>query len=731
MNAATFPAWLSMVVPSAPATVTNAQFIADLFGPMVDDEMVWVNAFHESPKSEAASWAGGPLVGPCPDAPTLNTYFSVSTLCPIDGEVSRRTKHFSSLVVVVLDDAGECDIAPTYKLQTSPGKYHLGFKLTNPVTDIGVARRLHQELTKGGRIPADTNGNNIVRYVRLPVGSNNGHGTPFAHVLEVFDPGNTFSLDELIDALGLDADYILNGAEEFIGTEASGQADPEVTMELAGDWLDLMNPDGGRKPWIDDGMALHHQFGDAGFDLWDTHSQRSKSKYPGAREMLKQWNSFGKNNRVRPITIRSLRAKAIEAGWRSPPPDLSGVFGSVGAPQQALEVQAPTVTATNQLTTPPAQHQAPQIVPMQQYHFNLDSLGPVEWIVDGFMRAGITVMAGETGVGKTSQLVPLCCHVAHLVNFIGMGQWPTLRRKIVYFTEDPEQVESVLYGLCQRMGGNPAEFRDWFIVIPSKRTEADKLQHFITYARQVLAYRNDKGFMVEPLIVLDTANATIELDNENDNAEVGRAIGLLKEVSYGASLLIVAHTPKALSRADAESLSARGAGAWEADAHATMVMFKDDKLPYRVMMSKKRRFEADFTELHFMYHSFNTIVETPWGGPQARRYSFCTPSIADKEKRTADKAAVSAGKESELRSMILDYIRANAPTNGFITGRRIYEELAKALSADKQISSKTFYAEIKAMKDEQILDAVEVTSFERQENNLHHLVKERLIIVQS
>ena len=127
------------------------------------------------------------------------------------GSTGRTYANFSSLPVVVLDDSQNCPLAPSWLLRTSADKVQVGYRLSEPVADLGIAKRLHERLAQAGHIPLDRNGNNPVRYVRLPVGVNTKRDPPYACQLEMFDPELTYSLTELIEGLGLDAAYILFG----------------------------------------------------------------------------------------------------------------------------------------------------------------------------------------------------------------------------------------------------------------------------------------------------------------------------------------------------------------------------------------------------------------------------------------------------------------------------------------------------------------------------------------
>lgn len=92
--------------------------------------------------------------------------------------------------------------------------------------------------------------------------------------------------------------------------------DEAVTREIAAEALAKIDPSCSMKLWVEMGMALKHQFGNAGFSLWDDWSANSADKYPGQDEMANRWASFKANPDDRaPVTIRTLVRVAIESGW--------------------------------------------------------------------------------------------------------------------------------------------------------------------------------------------------------------------------------------------------------------------------------------------------------------------------------------------------------------------------------------------------------------------------------
>jgi len=227
-------------------TPTNAQFLAELLTAAPAGSTVWVNQFIGNPNSGQASWAGKAYSpehhGAEVDAWTRqNTYFSVGAVkAGEDGQRHRRKANFARLLCLVADDAEADQITgvPSWDLETSPGKFQIGVFLDGSDPDCSngpLVTALVTQMYERGLIKGDTSGNNIVRYVRLPVGQNQKprDSGPFNHVVHHWEPSARYSLEDAAGIFGVDLDQIKRSlAEAPPQTAATGIVTTEQDERL-------------------------------------------------------------------------------------------------------------------------------------------------------------------------------------------------------------------------------------------------------------------------------------------------------------------------------------------------------------------------------------------------------------------------------------------------------------------------------------------------------------------
>lgn len=315
-----------------------------------------------------------------------------------------------------------------------------------------------------------------------------------------------------------------------------------------------------------------------------------------------------------------------------------------------------------------------------------DRLKATEYVIDGFIGMGLTILAGEPGGGKTSIIVPLIAHAAHLCDKNSFLK-PELRRHVVYVSEDIEQVERCIYAMKKysKFDIDAAEYKQWFHIREAHRSKPEHIASLLKDIDEDFTYRLPNGFKVKPIVIFDTSNATIEIENENDNSEVGKVIAKIKQSSNGLAVIVVAHTAKALQRTDLSSLTPRGASAWIGDARATVYLFSDESVPEaRFLALGKRRFEPTYTEIRFDSETYTEVVSTPWGSSQSVGLRVVTAEASSQEER---KAAAKLGKQAansmrvrEQELVVINQLQS-LPRDQYRTMNELIEQLTGTKSA--------------------------------------------------
>jgi hypothetical protein len=247
------------------------------------------------------------------------------------------------------------------------------------------------------------------------------------------------------------------------------------------------------------------------------------------------------------------------------------------------------------------------IHPLAQFvNYDLTNMKPREYILDGIIGMGLTLIAGAAAAGKTTQLVPLACRIAHLCDADDPLR-PLLRRKIIYITEDSAQVINILRSMREsgHLGGaSQEEMHEYFKIVDAKRLPVAEIvkvaETYLTMLTENVSQVTGEVHMAVPWPIFDTSSSSIDLENESDNSVVGRALAVLKQRFQGVPMGIVGHIAKALKRADVADFSARGAGAWEADANQVIYLIKeDDGTRWMEIKDAKHRFVAKVDGIKF------------------------------------------------------------------------------------------------------------------------------------
>jgi RecA-family ATPase len=383
-------------------------------------------------------------------------------------------------------------------------------------------------------------------------------------------------------------------------------------MAKAAQALQYISPDCDYDQWIEIGQALHTEFGEQGCSLWDTWSQGG-SKYEGTKDIEVHWKSF---HQGKGVGIGTLFKHAKDNGWEAPTKhterksaveDFAAVISQAQAPvtEDALDPSWPELA------------------------LDLTHLNPIDYLIEGFMAHSFFILAGQPGVGKTTAVLSMCMVMAGF-SVDGCEIHAKKKRKSIIVTEDSDQIIRTLFAYSKHYGIK--NLNDWFVVIDARRSNVKDLLR--------LAHNIERHTVnnVRPLLVLDTANATMDIDNENDNSEVGAYIAAIKQtifVQQKAPVCILTHTNKTISRQDSDAM-ARGASAFTGDATLTGVLFMDED-NQRYLKLTKTRYEPQFREIKFDSITFPEVVMTAAGDMQEIICRVAIPAMSSEQDRMAAK----------------------------------------------------------------------------------------------
>ncbi|CAI8294396.1 MAG: Uncharacterised protein [Gammaproteobacteria bacterium] len=230
-----------------------------------------------------------------------------------------------------------------------------------------------------------------------------------------------------------------------------------------------------------------------------------------------------------------------------------------------------------------------------------------EFILDDVIVAGTVVIAGERGLGKTSTVIPMMLSAAGLCpNFPMQASIP---RKVIYVTEDPDQVRRIIAAMAENgdVINDPDSVNESFKLVSAVRLRATEIVRLKPHIEEFWTNHqmtNGQVYCTPPVVVLDTTNATIDLDNISDNSEVSKAVSTLRNGFRDIPLVLVGHVSKA-TRTDARQLSFVGAGAWEGDTQQSLYVASNGG--DRHLILGKSRFSPEIGE--YLLHGRNAVLK--------------------------------------------------------------------------------------------------------------------------
>jgi hypothetical protein len=396
-------------------------------------------------------------------------------------------------------------------------------------------------------------------------------------------------------------------SQSFDFTQLGSRLD-DSDLDRAVKALHHISPDCDYDQWIELGQALHTEFGEAGLGPWMTWSMAG-NKFAGTKDIETHWKSF---HQGKGVGIGTLFKHAKDCGWEAQTKQAER--------KSAVEDFAAVINA-------PVATDAPEVKGWPERHLSIGQIKPIRYMVKGFWAHSFMVLAGQPGIGKTTAIISLCLVMAGL-QAKDCELTATKKRKTIIVTEDSDQVERTLTGYARHYGISANALSDWFVIIDAKRSNVKDL---LMLAHNVIHHTIDN---VRPLLVLDTANATMDIDNENDNSEVGSFIAALKQTIYiqlDTPVCIITHTNKTISKSDSDA-TARGASAFTGDATLTGILFEDETKT-RYMRLVKTRYQPNFREIKFNSDVFADTVLDEDGDIQEQMVLLVVPAMSSEDDR--------------------------------------------------------------------------------------------------
>ena len=277
-----------------------------------------------------------------------------------------------------------------------------------------------------------------------------------------------------------------------------------------------------------------------------------------------------------------------------------------------------------------------------------DIMEDYDWVIPGLIETGLTAIGAYAGAGKSYTMGALSAHVAGVLpeSMIDSKLTPKFPRNVVIVSEAPLQLMRMFMVMAKHYGLDyKKDFEPRIKLIQARRQIAQHLKEnaalFETFTRETIV----NGVIVtkKPWIIYDTSSATVEVDDENGNSEWSRVADVLKNSYVSMPVCFVCHVAKTLKNAsDGSSMSMRGAGSIEGDAHQTFYLTIDEKTKERRVdfQAGKVRFtlEHDFIAISTSSEKLDFIDEA--GDTITRELLFPILEAKTKEQVAAEKAEI-------------------------------------------------------------------------------------------
>jgi hypothetical protein len=496
-------------------SISNSDFLAYAYG-LAEGEYGWTSSFRPDPNTASPEvWTGQPWTGSEAQAalidhrPEDNNFFCVAVL---SGNPAKRHKaQFKRLAVLQADDVDPSQLLSSapYILETSPGRYQAGVVLDPADPDVcnpDLVESVIREMVRNGLIGADRNGNSMVRYARLPVGSNTKarNGEPFSTRLIAQPDGVFYSLADAAAAFGVDLDALRAAAP------LARQERLESRQRPVEHYRALLNPDPAARAYHDPLLKISAQWVSSGMS---------------EAVAIEHLRALGEVIRPANDNAEELARHAARFG-----PELERMVNGAG-------------------------QFAPEKPPPKKLIYTLKELMEIsqdqDWIVDDLIPEGsMGMIFGASGAFKSFLAIDLAMHV------IGNRPWAgqdTSGGPVLYVAAEGASVlHRRVQAWCKVQG----------IALPSDL--------FICHDQLNLSDEEEVDHLAQAISVLEAPPRLIFIDtmaqsfdgDENSSRDISAFLRTLRrkiQAPFGATVIVIHHT------GHAEKSRPRGSSALEAN----------------------------------------------------------------------------------------------------------------------------------------------------------------------
>lgn len=543
-------------------TMTNSDFLAEVYGPLEQGQHGWVTSFRADPgNAPPAVWAGRNYKGTPAQASTIdragedNTYFCTAILgATEDGEVVRRKDAFVRLAALVVDDVNPQDIqAFSWSMQTSPGNYQVGILLDPEDQDTynrQLIDRVMSSLAARGRTN-DASGNACVRYVRLPVGTNTKPRAAgvWTVQLDTWAPRVRWSLADACAAVGIDLDglYVQAQVAKVSGTPGTGTHAGEMVQGISGPTNERNYHDSITR--LAASLVAGGMYAGAAVEF--LYSLMDANKPVHDEEELRRWQ-------IRRAEI----PRAVKSAEKFAPE----------------ERKPPSITVNlNMGTSSPDEPGSPgEPLPMDWLALEGSPPEPTNWRLDGWLpERTVTLLSANGGVGKSNLSLQLGISLVAGQQFLGLETKPS-RVLVISGEDEARTVHFRVSNICKDQGVEMSQLSNLSVY---DLTQQDCVMWRDGHATDRMQWLADKTVKHHADVVIIDNASDVFISNENDRAEVRGFMRCLNMIASttGASVLLLAHVDKASVRAGAgldSNSTFSGSTAWNNSARSRWAMVR-------------------------------------------------------------------------------------------------------------------------------------------------------------